>query len=125
MKYLLSLCIICCLAYPVDAKHKRKEREYQADWCSQYQGQIEVRMPDGTRCDCLLPNYAIEFDFAQKWAEAIGQSLYYASQTQRLPGIVLIIEQESEYTYVLRLSVALEYHGLGYVKVWLLENLEK
>ena len=37
-----------------------------------------MTMPDGTRCDILTDTHAIEVDFADKWAEAIGQSLNYA-----------------------------------------------
>ena len=38
-------------------------------------------MPDGTRCDILTDTHAIEVDFANKWAQAIGQSLNHAMQT--------------------------------------------
>ena len=41
---------------------------------------MEVVMKDGTRCDILTSTHAIEVDFAKKWAEAIGQSLNYASK---------------------------------------------
>ena len=53
-------------------------------------------LSDGTRVDCLTEEYAIEFDFADKWAEAIGQSLHYALMTGKKPGIVIIIEKESD-----------------------------
>ena len=26
-------------------------------------GQVEVMLPDGTRCDCVTDTHAIEFDF--------------------------------------------------------------
>jgi len=38
-------------------------------------------MPDRTRCDCLAKTHAIEFDFGSKWAESLGQSMYYSIQT--------------------------------------------
>ena len=47
-------------------------------------------MPDGTRCDILTDTYAIEVDFADKWSEAIRQSLNYATQTGKKAGIVLV-----------------------------------
>lgn len=47
-------------------------------------------LQDGTRCDCITATHAIEFDFAHKWAEAIGQSLHYAGLTGKRAGIVLI-----------------------------------
>lgn len=66
------------------------EKYYQLSWCAEHGGQAEVVLPDGTRCDCLTATHAIEFDFAKKWAEAIGQSLHYAALTGRRAGIVLI-----------------------------------
>lgn len=46
---------------------------------------MEVVAPDGTRCDILTDEYAIEVDFANKWAEAIGQALNYAIQFNKMP----------------------------------------
>ena len=54
-------------------------------------GQVEVVMRDGTRCDILSNSYAIEVDFAKKWAEAIGQSLHYALHTGKRPAVALIV----------------------------------
>jgi hypothetical protein len=36
---------------------------YQQKWCEARKGQVEVVLPDGTRCDCLTDTHAIEFDF--------------------------------------------------------------
>jgi hypothetical protein len=33
----------------------------------------------------------MEVDFAKKWAESIGQSLYYADMTQKQPAVGLIV----------------------------------
>ena len=57
-------------------------------------GEIEVRLPVRTRVDCLTNQYAIEYDFTHKWAEAIGQALHYGLMTNRRAGIVLIGSQE-------------------------------
>ena len=118
-----------CFALSSAAEHKRKEADYQKEWCTQYQGQIEVVLSDKTRCDCIASiegkTYAIEFDFAEKWAEAIGQALYYAVQTEKTPGIVLILEKESDYKYLIRLNTTLQYHHLEYVKTWTIENYDK
>ena len=81
---------------PVCAKHKHLEKEYQAAWCSAHNGIVEYKLDDSTRVDCLTPDYAIEFDFAPKWAESIGQSLYYAQKTKRKPAVVLIMEKPAK-----------------------------
>ena len=62
------------------AKHKMPEREYVSQHCA---GDMEYVLPGRTRVDCLTDKYAIEFDFASKWAEALGQSLHYAYATGR------------------------------------------
>ena len=67
-----------------------KESYYQNEWCK---GQIEVRLPDRTRVDCLTDEYAIEIDFAINWKQGIGQSLHYALVTGKKPGIALICNQ--------------------------------
>jgi hypothetical protein len=61
-------------------------------------------LPDGTRCDCLTDTHAIEFDFGNKWAEAVGQSAYYALQTQKKAGIVLILESPKDIKFWIRLN---------------------
>jgi hypothetical protein len=52
-----------------------------------------VALPDGTRCDCVTDTNAIEFDFGNNLAEAVGQSSYYSIQAKKRAGIVLILEK--------------------------------
>jgi hypothetical protein len=106
---LLILLIIPSLAL---ARHNHPEKWYQEKWCYENGGQVEVRLPDKTRCDCLTETHAIEFDFGPKWAEAIGQALYYGLQTGKKPGIVLIIEKEGDYKYWLRLNSTIQHFKL-------------
>lgn len=74
-------------------------------------------MPDRTRCDCLTETHAVEFDFANKWAESIGQALLYGAHTGRRPGIVLIIEKDKDMRYVRRVHRVIQEYGLP-VDVW-------
>ena len=98
------------------AAHQYLEKEYQQKWCSYNNGVTEYRLNDKTRIDCLTQDYAIEFDFANKWTEAIGQSLYYSLCTNKKAGIVLIIENEQkDIKYLNRLNeVAKKYN----IKIW-------
>jgi hypothetical protein len=57
---------------------------------------MEYRLKDKTRIDCLSSEYAIEVDWAKKWAEAIGQSLYYSLMTNKKPAIALIVDSNDE-----------------------------
>lgn len=97
--------------------HKHHEKYYQERWCNEQGGQIEVVLADGTRCDCLTKDYAVEFDFGPKWAEAIGQSLYYSIQTGKTPGIGLILESQNDYKYWIRLNTIIDHFKLP-IKTW-------
>jgi hypothetical protein len=76
---------------------------------------------DKTRCDCLTTTHAIEFDFADKWYEAVGQSLYYSYMSGEKPGIVLILENPTDAKYLTRLKNTLKYHKLTKIRVWKIE----
>ena len=84
-------------------ENRIKEKEYVKAYCK---GQIEYRLPDKTRVDCLTDEYAIEFDFGNKWAESVGQSLYYAKMTGKRPAVALILKKEKDKRYVDRIKKA-------------------
>jgi hypothetical protein len=73
---------------------------------------MEYVLDDKTRVDCLTDTLAVEVDFAQKWAEAVGQSLYYAYKTGKKPGIVLILERPEHSRYLDRLKPLAEKHQI-------------
>ena len=116
---MLCLTILLVFSLSADAKHLYYEKEYQEQWCRTHMNCIaEYKLPDKTRIDCLTPTHAIEFDFSKKWAEAIGQSLYYALITQRQPGIVLILEDKTnEQRYLQRLLTVAKRYGID---VWVM-----
>jgi hypothetical protein len=122
MKKLFLCFVVLCLGISgAEAAHKRPKKEYQQEWCMQHRGRTGVRLPDGTRCDCLTDAYAIAFEFGEMWMESIGQTLYYAVQTGKYAGVVLILEDPNDYKYVRRLNATIQYHRLN-LKVWLIEN---
>lgn len=94
-KILLTILIIFIspLAY---AKHLYKEAQYQHIWCKANNGIEEFENSDYTRVDCLTSCNAVEFDFAKKWAESIGQALYYQLMTGKRGKVVLILENPSK-----------------------------
>jgi hypothetical protein len=75
---------------------KRDEKYYQTKMCSEFGGKTEYVLFDKARVDCLTSEYAIEVDFAKKWAEGIGQTLYYAEVTKKKPAVALIVEDGDE-----------------------------
>jgi len=80
------------------------ESYYVNEWCTPDFGRKEAILWDLTRVDCLAKDYAIEFDFAKKWAESIGQSLYYSKMTGKSPAVVLILTSPLDYRYVNRVE---------------------
>ncbi len=115
--FILSVIIVVCagLYLAVDYVPKEnyeeklmrpgmKEVYYVSQWCSSDFGKQEFVLWDNTRVDCLTKDYAIEFDFAKKWAESIGQSLYYAKMTGKKPAVALILTKIEDYKYVKRIE---------------------
>jgi len=100
---------------PLPARARLKERAYQSFWCDANGGRMEVVLADMTRVDCVTSEHAVEADFAPKWAEAIGQALYYSMRTGRKPGILLIMESDKDLRYLERLMAVAT--GLG-IDVW-------
>ena len=87
------------------AKHKHSESSYQHAWCSAHKGIEEYANKDYTRVDCLTEYHAVEFDFANKWAESIGQAEHYAFITGKKGMVVLILENpEKEMVYFNRVK---------------------
>ncbi len=100
--FILLMCIFCTIEIAI-AKHEYTERAYQKYWCDKKGGIMEYKLEDKTRVDCLTPKLAVEFDFAPKWHECIGQALYYGKKTKRIPACVLILENEDDTRFVKRL----------------------
>ena len=92
MKILLIflLFIISLPVYSIE-----KETYYSEKFCEEMSGQTDYTLQDQSRVDCLTDTHAFEVDWADgmKVYEAIGQSLYYSSQTGKLPGILLLIRK--------------------------------
>lgn len=80
------------------------ESYYQNQWCTADFGRKEAVLWDMTRVDCLAKDYAVEFDFAKKWAESVGQSLYYSKMTGKKPAVALILTTPTDYRYVKRIE---------------------
>src|SRR5574344_654377 len=94
MKKFLIIFILIFSITPCFAKNP--EKYYQTLWCNANNGKAEVILSDKTRVDCVTNDYAIEFDFAKKWAESIGQALYYGEKTGKQAGVVLIMSRNDK-----------------------------
>ena len=117
MKILISFLMVIifplCVFAQESKSHKYYEKDYQRVWCNAHCGSMEVILPDKARVDCVTKTHAIEFDFAPKWAESIGQALYYGRVLHKTPGIVLIIENaEKDQKYINRVKAVAEIYGI-------------
>ena len=99
---LTALLLALTLTASLGAARLNPEAHYQEIAAKKYSGQTEVTMLDGTRCDIVTETHAIEVDFADKWAEAIGQSLNYSFQLNKKAGILLILEKPDDERHLIR-----------------------
>jgi len=118
---------------------KAVEELHELDWCKilwhyiedkdfGIQGEIlgyniftgrEAVLWDGTRVDILTDRFAAEVDWASKWTEAVGQAMYYSTQTDRQPGIVLLIKDfKAETKYIYRCKIVCQKLN---IKMWLVD----
>ncbi|MDQ5986504.1 MAG: hypothetical protein CSYNP_02234 [Syntrophus sp. SKADARSKE-3] len=117
MRRILGLLFLITIMFTACAheKHGNREKDYQKFWCDKHHGQMEYVLNDRTRVDCLTSEYAVEFDFGHKWAEATGQALYYGLKTGKKPGIVLILKESAEERYYKRLKLLADEYK---IKLW-------
>ncbi len=80
-----------------------KEKDYVQKYCK---GEIEYTLSDRTRVDCLTDEFAIEYDWASKWAQSVGQSLYYARMTGLKPAVAIIMKSPEDEKYIKRIQLA-------------------
>lgn len=120
MKYLFILLLFPQLLF---AKNLYYSEDFHVRyWCAD--GYIEYRNFDNTRTDCLTYTNAIEFDWAYKYQEAIGQSLHYSIQTGKKAGIVLIMRRPKDIKYWNRLNEVIDRYSLA-IDVWRMEALKR
>ncbi len=121
MKYLLILLLVSFQSLAVEKWH---EADYVNHFCK---GKIEYVLPDKTRVDCLTNIHAIEYDYSRKWAESLGQALYYSARTGKKTGIVLIVNPKHKGRYLTRLNEAIDMipckpSEVPCVKVWIVDE---
>jgi len=127
IKVLLAL-IVAILGYfvgdfdikdePQTKEPKKNEKYYQKIFCKNKNGRIEVVLEDRTRVDCLTATHAIEVDWAKKWAEGIGQALYYGIKTDKRPAVALIVGTKDQ-RYLKRLRTVAKTH---HIKVYIIKK---
>lgn len=105
MKKIFILIVLILISLPVMAKQRiYAEKVYQTQWCNQHNGTMEyvITSKSGVkrRVDCLTDTMAVEFDYANKWHECLGQAIDYGTYTKRQGACILIVEKEKDSRYV-------------------------
>lgn len=107
---LLALASVLCVAWTW-----RLETDYSRAWAKDHAGTPEYRLADGTRVDVMTQTQAIEFEYPHKWAESLGQALYYAAATGLQPAIVYIVSGPKDERYLARARRTVEFWHLPVV----------
>lgn len=95
-------------------KKKLNEADYIKAYCN---GKTEYVLPDNTRIDCLTENYVCEFDWAKKWYEGFGQTLWYSYNTGKKPCLVLILKSDKDYIYYNRAKKLSRKYDVNLIKL--------
>ncbi|WP_411845923.1 hypothetical protein AAFN60_20395 [Roseibacillus persicicus] len=113
-KYLIASLFLLLLS----SGFAENEAYYRSIFAKLVSGKEEVTLADKTRCDVVTDTHAIEVEFANKWTEGLGQSLWYAFQTDKKAGIVLILKDEKDRRFLIRLQSLIRHRKLNDVTVW-------
>jgi len=105
-----------------NAKNAHPEKYYQELHCKSLSyGRTEVALKDGTRADCVTADYAIEYDFCEKWAECGTQALHYGAMLKLKPQCLLICNKKEYDKYSKRLENVAKYYNLPLDINWIEE----
>jgi hypothetical protein len=116
-RIVFTILISMMVAAPAYAKSFKNEAEYQKEWCAKHNGEIDYKVSDNTKVDCITDTHAVEFDFGKKWNQAIRKSTRQSLNTGKTPGIVLILEQSKDKKYLKKLREINGNRRLG-IKIW-------
>jgi hypothetical protein len=119
MKKIVLLVLLVC-SITAFSQTKQRESYYQKIFAEAIKGKIEVVLKEmhNVRVDIMTDTFAIEVDFAEKWAESIGQSLLYGKVTQKKTGVLLIVNGEEENAHIDKLmTIAMDFN----ITVWIID----
>lgn len=92
-----------------------RETAWSAYIAQEWHGEAEHQCPDGSRVDVLTDTTAYEVEWPEKWAQSIGQAVFYRAATNRKGGVVLLMGRQPkkvELVYYLRCLTACRECGL-------------
>ncbi|MEM0968482.1 MAG: hypothetical protein AAF191_17470 [Verrucomicrobiota bacterium] len=81
-------------------------------WCAENAGTSEVKLIDESRADAVTEMLAVKLEWANDWKDAIGRSLSYAVHTNKTAHIVLLLREERDRRFGVRLRSVIDYYHL-------------
>jgi hypothetical protein len=114
------LVLVLVLVLVLDASARTPESEYSKRLAARIGGVCEVRNGDGTRIDVANDVYAVEVEFANKWAESVGQALHYGIQSGKRPAILLVLETRGDLKHAAKLLRIAQHYKLD-LTIWITE----
>ena len=112
-KVIMLICImLICTMYATEREEQARLAELP-----RYNAETERVLWDKTRCDMLFvykgDSVACEVDWAKKWAEGIGQALYYGEVTNLKPAVLLLVkDMDEDMKYVYRCQTVCEKYDI-------------
>lgn len=104
MKKFAVIITMLLMAATLFSQERQRESYYQERFAEAIKGEQEVVLSDRTRVDIVTNTHVIEVDFAEKWAEAIGQSLHYEGMlANKKAGVLLVMKGKEEERFLDRL----------------------
>ena len=76
---------------PERPQPEARETEWTKYLALTLRGEAEHRLPCGARVDVLTERTAWEVEWPDKWAESIGQAVYYRASSGRQGGVILLM----------------------------------
>ncbi|MCP3924305.1 MAG: hypothetical protein GY714_17150 [Desulfobacterales bacterium] len=119
-KFLILIPLLFLISCSSNSKLILKtERDFQKAFNDIYfdgDGKLEVSVKYG-RVDILTDDFAIEVDRLEKFHEGIGQSLHYAEETGKKPGLAIFIINPGKKD-LKKLNYVKKLCGRYKIKVW-------
>ena len=119
MKYIFLMLLILCSS--LSAKRLNPESYYQVIAAKILNAETEVILSDGSRADIISTSHAIEVDWSKKWTEGVSQSLWYAFQTNKKAGLILIIKDETDTKEVIKVNSLINHYDLP-ITLWTIDQ---
>jgi len=120
MKKILLMIALILFSVSAFSQTRQNEKYYQLAFADIVDGKTEVVLSDRTRVDVVTDTHVFEVDFAEKWAESIGQALHYEGMTGKQAGVLLVMKGYEEERFLDRLMGVASKHG---IEVWVWDYL--